>query len=97
MGRKDETGEAEEEEVTRRTLAIIILARYNVSAAEYDDTHEFKCRRCCNVVGWDFGGDDGVCGGLCDDCWVAVRPLVRIAGLDPDLPEQLQLVFPEAA
>ena len=80
--------------MTRRALAILILARYNVSAGEYEDT--FKCRRCCNVVGWDFGGADDVCNGLCDNCWVAVRPLVRVAGLDEDIPEQLLIVFPES-
>lgn len=77
--------------MARRDLAIKIVERFNVSAAEYDDRKEFKCRRCCNVVDWSHGSDDGVCGGLCDNCWVAVRPIVRLAGLDPESPRQLFL------
>jgi hypothetical protein len=78
--------------MTRRALAILILERYaSHSAAEYNGS--YKCRRCCNVVGAADGSDDLV--GLCNDCWCAVRPLVRVAGLDEDVPEQLLIVFPE--
>lgn len=56
---------------TTITLAELLLRRYETSAAEYEDRHQYKCRRCGSVVGWDNGTDD--LSGLCDDCWVVVN------------------------
>lgn len=60
---------------------------YNISRGEFAGQHseaaihpncnadcrgEFRCARCRRLVGWCFGGADGITDGLCDDCTVAV-------------------------
>ena len=74
--------------MTRRSLAIALLERYETSAKELGGV-SFICRRCFAEAGPDQGSDDLL--GLCDSCWVAVRPLVAAAGIDEYVENQLTL------